>query len=58
MTFDPMSVHTVSVRTQMCYTIAGKIGHAMSNGRISEECGDVHSTLSMNMSSLLLMRIM
>lgn len=58
MTFDPMSVHIVSVRTQMCYTTAGKIGHAMSNGRISEEYGDVRSTLSMNMWGLLLMRIM
>lgn len=58
MTFDPMFVPTVSARIQMCYTTAGKIGHAMSNGRIKEEYGDVRSTLRMNMSSLLLMRIM
>ena len=58
MTCDPMSVHTMSVLNQMCYMIAGRTGHAMSNGRISKEFGDVRNTLSMNTSSLLPMRIM
>ncbi|KAF6222304.1 hypothetical protein HO133_001390 [Letharia lupina] len=57
MTFDPMSVHTMVVPNQMCYTIAGKSGHAMSNARISKVYGDVRSTLSMNTLSLLRTKI-
>ena len=57
-TFGRMCAHTVSVLNQMCYTTAGKSGHAMNNGRISKGYGGAWSTLSMNMSSLLLMKIM
>ena len=58
MTFDPMSVPTMSAPNRMCFMTAGKIGHATSNGRISKEYGDVWSTLNMNTTSLLPMRIM
>ena len=58
MTLDPMSVPRTSVPNQMCYMIAGKSGHAMSNGRISEGYGGVRSILSMNMLSLLPTKIM
>ena len=58
MTLDPISVLTMSVLSRMCYTTAGKSGHAMSNERTSKKYGDVRSTLSMNTPSLLPMKIM
>ena len=58
MTFDLMSVPTMSVTNQMCYTTAGRSGPATSNGRISKEYGDVWSILSLNTSSVLPMKIM
>ena len=57
-TFDHTCAHTVSVPNQMCYTTAGKSGRAMSNGRISKGYGDAWSILSMNLSTLLLTKIM
>ena len=58
MTFDHMSVHTMSVREKMCYTTAGKTGHAMSNGHISKEYGGVPNTHSLSTSNLLRTRTM